>query len=160
MALDPQHIAALYSAILDKARAAKLFPGGVTGAEPDNPPGQGPAVALILGPLTPLPRASGLAETSCRLEFTVRITLPRSKKTPEEVDRALLYASVVLINAFSGDFALTNVPDNLVRNIDLLGAYGPGVGMRPGWLDEGEVKYRVAEITLGIILNDTFAQGA
>jgi len=158
MALDPQHIAALYDAILDKARALKLFQGGITGAESDNPPGQGAALALILGPLSALPRASGLAETSCRLEFTVRITMPRTKKTPEEVDRALLYASVTLINAFSSDFELTNVPDNLVRNIDLLGAYGQALGMHPGWLTEGEVRYRVADITLPVILNDTFAQ--
>lgn len=158
MALDPQHIADLYGAILDKARAVKLFPGGITGAEADNPPGKGAAVALILGPLTPAPRASGLAETSVRLEFTIRVTMPRTQKTPEEVDRALLYACVTLMAAFSGDFALTNVPVGLVRNIDLLGAYGQPMGMRPGWMPQGEVNYRMADITLPVILNDTFAQ--
>lgn len=160
MALDPSHILALYDALKDKAKALKLFPGGVTGAESDNPPGQGVALTVMVGPLTPLPRASGLAETSVRLEFTVRITMPRTAKTNEETDRALLYAGATLMTAFSGDFQLLNVPGQLVRNVDLLGAYGAGLQMHPGWVHQGEVPYRMADITVPLILNDTLAQGA
>lgn len=159
MALDPQHILSLWDAVLDKARTCKLFQG-VSGAESDNPPGKGLSLELIVGPLTPAPRTSGLNSTSSRLEFTMRITMPRTAKTPEETDRALLYACCVLMAEFSGDFELTGVPDNLVRDVDLLGAHGPGMSMKPGWLPKGEVNYRMADITLPLILNDTFAQGA
>ncbi len=157
MALDPQHITALYEALQDKARALKLF-DSINGAEPLNPPGRGLAYSLMFARLGPARRASGLASTSGRLEFIVRVEAPRTSQTQEQTDKTLLYAVVSLMVAYSGDFALANVPDSLVQSIDLLGAYGAPMEAVGGWVKQGEVPYRMVDTTLAIILNDVFPQ--
>lgn len=159
MALDPKAILQLYAALGDQARTLGVF-DTVNGAEPDNPPGRGLSCSIMLGPLGPLPRASGLAATSTLIEFTARIEVPRSKKDPEQTDRDLLYACLQLMGAYSAGFQLDAAAAAAVRNIDLLGAYGPGLSMKPGWITAGEVPYRMADISLPIVLNDTFAQEA
>lgn len=157
MALDPQHITAIYDALQDKARALKLF-RSINGAEPLNPPTSGLSYSLMFGKLGPARRASGLASTSGRLEFTARVEAPRTSQTQEQTDKALLYAVVSLMVAYSGDFELADVPDGLVQSIDLLGAYGTPMEAIGGWITQGEVPYRMADMTLAVILNDVFPQ--
>jgi len=42
----------------------------------------------------------------------------------------------------------------------LLGAFGDPLKFEPGWLDPNGSPYRVGELTLPLILNDVFPQGA
>lgn len=156
MALDGNGITAIYDALTTHAQTLGLF-DRVNDHETTNPPGRGLSCSILLGPLAPV-RGSGLASTSGRLEMTARVYAPRPSTTPGMVDRQILGAAVLLLAAYSGDFELDNVPDGLVRAIDLLGAYGAGLSMEPGWLTQDGTPYRIAEITLPLILNDMWGQ--
>jgi hypothetical protein len=158
MAFNADAITALYDALQSNALTLGVF-DSVDDHEPVNPPGKGLTAALMMGDLGPAPHGSGLASTSARLEFAIRIYGPRLKTPRSNVDRDLLAATVLLIGQYSADFELVNVPDGLVRCIDLLGAYGEPVNAKPGWLTQDGSPYRVQEITVPLILNDVWPQG-
>lgn len=158
MAFNADDITALYDALQSNALTLGLF-DKVGDHEPSNAPGKGLTAAVMMGDLGPTPRGSGLASTSARLEFSIRIYGPRLKTPRPNVDRDLLAATVLLIGQYSADFELVNVPDGLVRCIDLLGAYGEPVNAKPGWLTQDGSPYRIQEITVPLILNDVWPQG-
>lgn len=152
-------IEAVYSAVESHARTLGIFDGGVDDHEPWNAPSGGLACAILLGPITPI-RAGGLAATSGRLELQIRVYSPRLQQPSGGTDKTVLAAVCLLMAAYSGDFELAAVPDDLVRMIDLLGAYGAPLSAQPGWLEQDGQRYRVHEITLPLILNDMWGQVA
>lgn len=158
--LDSAAVTAIYDALLSHAQSLRLFEA-TTDHEPLSPPGTGLSCAIMLGPLEPV-RAGGLAATSGRLEFQVRIYSPRLSLPASGVDRALLKAVTTLMNAYTGDFDLLtgNIAAGLVRMVDLLGAYGQPLRGSPGWLVQDGAHYRVYEITLPLVLNDIWGQVA
>lgn len=158
--LDAAAVVAIYDSLLSHAMSLRLFEA-TTDHEPLSPPGGGLSCAIMMGPLEPV-RASGLAATSGRLEFQVRVYSPRLQVGVSTIDRRLLQAVTTLMNAYTGDFGLLtgNVAAGLVRNVDLLGAYGLPLRGQPGWLVQDGAHYRVYEITLPIILNDIWGQAA
>ena len=161
--LDVDAVTALYDAIVSHAQTSGLFSGGVTDHEPLNPPAAGLSCAVLLGPLVPIGRASGLNVTSGRLEFQVRIYSTRVQLPAGGIDRQMLRAVATLLAAYSDDFELLatgGIPEGLVRMIDLLGAYGTPLQAQPGWLTQDGAPYRVTEITLPLILNDMWGQRA
>lgn len=159
MPLDPAHIEAIYNAVVDKAKVSGLF-DRYNDHEPDNPPGRGLTFSALLGPLKPVGAVSGLSMSSALFELTLRLEIPRTAKSPGQTDKALLYAAVTLMAGYIGDFELAGVPDGLVRNVDIHGAHSSGLGFVPGWNIAGEVPYRMGDISLPLILNDVFTQGA
>lgn len=159
MALDADAVTALYDALVSHALSLGVF-DSVDDHEPANPPGSGVTAAVLLGPISPARAGSGLTSTSARLEFSIRIYLPRQATPRSNNDRTLLAATAAVIAGLSEDFELTNVPDDLVRQTDLLGAYGDPCAAEPGWITEGGSPYRIQEITVPLILNDVFPQGA
>jgi hypothetical protein len=158
MAFGPDAITALYDALQSNALTLGLF-DAVDDHEPANPPGKGLTAAVMMGDLGPAPRGSGLASTSARQEFAIRIYGSRLKTPRSNVDRDILAATVALIGQYSADFELVNVPDGLVRCIDLLGAWGEPLNAKPGWLTQDGSPYRIQEITVPLILNDVWPQG-
>lgn len=152
-------IEAVYSAVESHAKILGIFDGGVNDHEPWSAPGAGLSCAIMLGPIAPI-RAGGLAATSGRLELQVRIYSPRLQQPSGGTDKAVLAAVCQLMAAYSGDFELEAVPDDLVRMIDLLGAYGAPLAAQPGWLEQDGQRYRIQEITLPLILNDMWGQVA
>lgn len=160
--LDVGAVTALYDAVISHAQTTGLFSGGTTDHEPMNPPAAGLSCAVLLGPLVPIGRASGLNVTSGRLEFQVRVYSPRVQLPAGGIDRQMLTAVATLLAAYSGDFELITgeIAAGLVRMIDLLGAYGTPLQAQPGWLEQDGVPYRVTEIILPIIANDIWGQSA
>lgn len=154
--LDADGITAIYDALTSHAQTLGVF-DRVNDHEAQQPPGRGLSCSILLGPLTPI-RASGMASTSGRLEMTARVYTPRPSNAPGDIDRQVLGAACQLLAAYSSDFELDGVPDSLVRAVDLLGAYGTGLSMEPGWLTQDGTPYRVAEITLPILINDMWGQ--
>ena len=51
-----------------------------------------------------------------------------------------------------------SIAAGLVRCVDLLGMYGTPMQMTPGWLEADSAPFRVAEITLPVVLNDMWIQ--
>lgn len=158
--LTQQVIELLYTAVGDIAKQSGLF-DRVDDHEPRNPPGRGLTCQVLMGAFEPVGRGSGLQVTSARMEFTVRISAPRMQSPDGKTDRAVLYAATYLMAAYNAELDLDEVtPDGLVRCVDVLGMYGDALHMEPGWITDSEGNYRVAELTVPLILNDVFPQGA
>lgn len=156
--LDTTAITAIYDALVSHAQALGIF-DQVNDAELTAPPGSGVVCAIMLGDLAPARAGSGLAATSGRLEFQARVYAPRLSQTPGAVDRLILGATCTLLAAYSGDFELDLAPDGLVREIDLLGAYGTPLSATAQWLMAGgDSPTRVMTISLPLIINDMWGQ--
>ncbi len=121
--------------------------------EPRKPPAQGFSVGAWLNTMDPVPRRSGLAATSLRIEFTVRIYLPMSGK-PDAIDTETARRVDLIFAALHNDITIT--PAN--HEIDWLGAYGETVRARSGWLTIDNALIRIMDILIPIIVNDAYAQ--
>lgn len=144
---------AIFAAAESHALATGLFER-VNGHEPRSSPGSGLSAAVWFAGLDPVAAVSGLAVTSARLLFTVRIYANALVEPQDGLDPSVIAATDALMIAYSGDFTL----GGLIKDVDLLGAHGFALSARPGWLDMGEAKYRTVDITLPMILNDVFPQ--
>lgn len=121
--------------------------------EPKNAPGNGLTVAMWFQNVAPV-RSSGLARTSARVEYSVRLYTNMLADPQDMIDPNLADAADVLINAYSGDFDLGET----VRNVDLLGQAGVPLSAEAGYLNQDGKNYRVITITLPLIVNDVWEQ--
>lgn len=140
-------------AALSHAQASGWFER-VIGHEPKNAPGAGLTLALWVDSFTPVPRRSGLASTSTRVAMAARLYLPMAHEPQDEIDPTLLSAADQLLADYSGDFTL----GGLVAQVDLLGAYGPPLGGRAGYLEHDGTVFRVFELAVPLIINDLWEQ--
>jgi hypothetical protein len=125
-------------------------------SEPKNSPGNGLTAAVWLQSVNPVAVASGLAVTSARVEFTQRLYSNMLQEPQDEIDPAMLSAVDVLMGVYSADFTLGGT----VRNVDLLGAHGPGLSALAGYLSVDNKMFRVVDVTLPLIVNDVWDQVA
>lgn len=124
--------------------------------EPKSAPSGDLTVGVFVQRMQPVARASGLAMTSFRLEYVARVFKP-FKAAPEGlIDVNLAMAGAAIIGAFSGDFDLGGA----VRNVDLLGADGGGLGGVAGYQTIDGTVYRIMDVLIPIVISDAFAQEA
>lgn len=123
--------------------------------EPKNAPGTGITSAVWLQNLQPI-RGSGLDSTSIRIEFRVRIYQNMTAEPQDATDPAMLTALAALMGAYTGAFTLGGI----ARAVDLIGIYGPPMGAVAGYVNHSGTLYRILDLTLPIITNDTFDQDA
>ena len=124
--------------------ASGRFPGGVTIGEPKAPPGKGMAAAVILGPIT-ITELS-LATASGRLDLKVQLYLDAIGEPLEETEFLLGQTIFELFEDFLGDF---DFGDSNVRNLIPL-----DLGGTPGYQQIGNTLYRIAAITVPLMVND------
>lgn len=152
MALD---ITTILDAAVSHALASGQFET-VNGHEPKAAPGNGLTAAVWPQAISPARGASGLATTTARLPLTVRLYTPIVQEPADAIEPAMVAAIDVLMAAYSGDYTL----DGLVREVDLLGAYGDPLSGQAGYLMQAGVEYRVWDINLPLICNDLWDQEA
>jgi hypothetical protein len=70
------------------------------------------------------------------------------------VDLAVTGAVDQLMGAYSGDFEF----GGNVRNVDILGAHGTGLGAVFGYARFDSTTYRVATLTVPLIINDVWTE--
>jgi hypothetical protein len=99
-------------------------------------------------------QASGLNTTSARLELTVQIFTSTIQSPVDTMDMELLNAVDLLIASFCNDFTL----DGELRMVDILGSEGDPLGVSFGYVDQDDNTYRVAVITLPLLINDVWTQ--
>lgn len=128
----------------------------VNGHEPLSPPTSGVTCAVWVEQIGPARGASGLDSTTSRLALYVRLYTPLTQLPTDAIDPDLMTALDALMAAYSGDFTLGGI----VREVDLLGAYGDPLSARAGYLRESGAEYRVMTITLPLIVNDLWEQVA
>jgi hypothetical protein len=146
-------VKALIQAVTDHAMLSGHF-DSVQGHEPKSAPGNGLTYAVFLSAIGPARNASGLSETSARVELTGRIYTPFLKRPEDDIDPGVAVAVDDLMEAYSADFDL----GGRARNVDLLGASGVPLGGRAGYQKIGDSIYRVFDLTIPIVVNDAWNQ--
>lgn len=128
--------------------------------EPREAPNTALHAAFWLLSVRPARAASGLASASTIVTYTGRIYIPAGDGTTlpyEEIDQRMFAAADRLMAAFCAKFTL----GGRVRNVDIFGAHSPGLGLDTGYAAFGGAtgkKFRIATITLPLIVNDMYPE--
>jgi hypothetical protein len=152
VALD---LTAYRNAAMSHAQSLGLFTQ-VLDHEPVSAPGSGLIYALWVTDAAPIPDRSGLTSVSVRLELNGRVFMPADTEPQGGVDIAVTDAVNGLMNAYAGDFELGGT----VAEVDLLGAYGTPLRARFGYTRLDSTTYRVATLTIPLVLNDVWNEVA
>lgn len=150
------NLSALLDPIVSHALAAGVF-DEVQTHEPKSAPGNGLTYAVFVNAIAPAIGGSGLTATTVRVELIGRIYKPFVSQPEDLIDSNVTDALDILFDAYSGDFEMGGTTHT---GIDLLGAYGQGLAMRAGYQTIDKTVFRVLDITIPIIVNDAFVQGA
>lgn len=146
-------LAPIVDAIASHAAASGYFES-VNTHEPKNAPGTGLTASVWVQSIGPLPAASGLAETTARVECTLRFYLGMVTEPQDAIDLTVMSAVDALMDAYTGDFTL----GGLIRNVDVLGQHGGALSARAGYLSVSGTLYRVFDLTIPCIVNDVWSQ--
>lgn len=138
---------------MSQAQGLGLF-GNVLGHEPVSAPGSGLTYAVWVARVAPVPAGSGLTAGSGRLELTGRVFMPADSEPQDDVDIAVTDAVDQLMTALFADFTLGDT----VRNVDLLGAHGAPLSAVFGFSRFDSTTYRVATLTIPLIVNDVWTE--
>lgn len=107
--------------------------------------------AAVIGPAD-----SGLASTSVKLEYTLRIQQNMLAEPQDDIDELIIAVYDALITSLSSDYSL----GGLIRNIDLNGRYGAGLSGRMGYIPLDKKLFRALDVLVPMILNDVWEQVA
>lgn len=99
-------------------------------------------------------KTSGLANTSVRLQFEVRMYADTMSQPYDDIETTLVTALDVLMAAYMGDFTL----GGLVRHVDVFGAHGPALEGRTGYINMDGRELRVFSINVPLIVDDLWPQ--
>lgn len=138
--------------LVSLALASGLF-RAVNGHEPKSAPEAGLTCAVWADTVDPV-RESGLAVSSARVVFKLRLYTPMISEPQDAIDPTLLAAADVVLAAIHADLELGGT----VRNIDVFGANGVALGARAGYVTIGSTVFRVIDVTVPAIINDVWNQ--
>ena len=141
------------SVAMSHAQSLGLF-GNVLGHEPVSAPGSGLTYALWVARVGTVPAGSGVRAGTGRLELTGRVFMPADTEPQDDVDIAVTGAVDALMTAYCGDFEF----GGSVRNVDVFGAHGAPLGAVFGFSRFDSTTYRVATLTVPLIINDLWTE--
>jgi hypothetical protein len=151
MAIDSQ---GLIDRLASHAMALGLF-DRVNQHEPKTKPGRGLTCAVWVDRIEPARARAGLAATSARVVFNVRIYTNMLQQPQDAIDPQVMNAADLLIGAYSNDFDLGSSD----RWIDLLGAtQGHPLHGQSGYINIDNVVMRVFTLTVPVIVEDAWTQ--
>lgn len=122
--------------------------------EPKSAPRTRMTAAIWYQAMEPIPLASGLASTSARVVFILRMYQNWLMEPQDMIDPKMHQAASNLMRRYHDDFDF----GGLIRNIDLLGAFGVALSAQSGFLDIDGTMHRVIDITIPCIINDVWPQ--
>lgn len=154
---------AIVDAVVSHALTLGVF-DSVSGHEPETPPGTGVHAAFWVQRIRPVPRRSGLGETSILLVLNGQLYLSVDANPGDEIELNMVDATDVFMDAVTGDYSLGGA----IAEVDLLGAYGVPFEAEAGYArfgassgaTSGEVTKRVMRITIPCVINDAWTQTA
>lgn len=125
--------------------------------EPLTGPTGGITGAVWVTDLDTVPQLSGLSSTAVRMGFTFRLYQPVLSEPQDLIDAHMYDVVSLLLAAYNQDFTL----GGLLHMIDLLGAYGPALSVRSGYVREQDGRLlRAMSIYVPAIISDAFNQGS
>jgi hypothetical protein len=148
-------VASILNVVVSHAMESGYF-DAVNTHEPKSAPGNGITAAVTWESTTPYVQTSGLAITSAKVIFAVRIYSSMVAEPQDDIDPELCRATDVLFTAYIGNFDLGGT----ASNIDINGSGGPGLSAVSGFVSIDNKLYRIADITLPVIVNDVWVQVA
>lgn len=157
MTFDPQ---AIIDSLVSHAQTLGVF-DQVNAHEPDSPPGSGISAAIWADYLGPALGLSGLRATQGLFIVKCRSYCSMLQEPEDLIDPALLRASWQLMAALSLDIDLGIVDEDGAPDawIDLLGMSRSKLEANAGYLQHGDVTYRVMTTNIPIIINNLWPQG-
>lgn len=117
--------------------------------EPKNAPGHGLTCAIWVESINAEARYSGLAATSARVTFSIRIYLNMLKEPQDSIDPEVMEGTDAILNALNGDFSLGGD----ANYVDLA-----GMSSRAGFATIDKAMYRVMTITAPVVVADVWEQ--
>jgi len=150
VAFDPQ---AVMDSIISHSLATGWF-DRVQNHEPKQPPGNGLSAALWVDRIDPVGSVSGVDSTSLRVMFMMRIYTNMLQEPQDAIDPNVIQATFSIMQELSSDLGL----GALVKNVDVLGAFGEGLVARAGYVKVDTQMYRVMTINIPVVVNDAFDQ--
>lgn len=99
-------------------------------------------------------KTSALNSTTVRIQFEVRMYSGTLSEPYDDVETDLMLALDALMREYMGDFTL----GGLVRQIDVFGAYGPGVACRTGFINHDGKEFRVFSLNVPVLVDDLWDQ--
>lgn len=112
------------------------------------------SAAIWVQSIAPIGSISGSATTSARIVFIVRMYHNMITGQPDLMERRLLKATSNLIRRYHDDFDF----EGMIRNIDLLGAYGISLSANAGYVEHDKVNFRVMDLLVPCLVNDVWPQ--
>lgn len=128
----------------------------VLGFEPKSAPVGNLICAVWFMDINPFPGRSGANITSAVAVWNARIYIPMLSEPQDEVEKNLLNAISLLMGALAGDFTL----DSSVAGVDLQAMSGKGMGSKTGYVGMDGVLFRIADVTIPLIIDDCWSQTA
>lgn len=123
--------------------------------EPKNKPGRGMTCAIWIDRIEPARGRAGLASTTARVVFNVRIYTNMLQNPQDMIDPQIMNAADLLFEAYSGDFELGGTD----RWIDLLGAtQGHPLYGQSGYINIDNMTFRVFTMTVPAIVENAWTQ--
>ena len=150
-------MASLNASILTNAMASHAAALGVFDFVNVHEPKSGPVgtgVGCAIWVQDMLPASSGLAATSFRLTFNVRLYSSALQEPMDAIDPNILDAADLLLSDYIGNFTL----GGLIREVDVRGIDGPPLRVDAGYLTQDGQIYRVITISVPLVINDLYAE--
>jgi hypothetical protein len=143
----------IFDAVVSDVQRSGYF-DKVNTHEPKRGPRTGLTAAIWLQALDPLALNSGLASTSARVVFTLRMYQSMLKEPQDMIDPMMTKAASNLMRRYHDDFDF----EGAIRNIDLLGAFGIPLSAVAGYLEVDGKMYRIIDMTIPCLVNDVWPQ--
>jgi len=145
--------AAIIASCASHAASLGIFETPVLQHEPKAALGAGLHCAIWVQQLTAV-RSTGLATVTARLQLTARCYLSMLHEPQDEIDPLVVSAVDAMFSAYCGDFSL----GGRVRAVDIFGSLGPPLDMQAGYAQVDATVYRVATVTLPLIVDDQWPE--
>ena len=148
----------ILSALKDKASTTAMF-ADVLLHEPKSAPisdsrSRQAVLAIWVGKFGAFQKQSGLASTALQMTVMARVYRTAMADPEDEIDRDILNCTSAIMEAITGGFTL----GSLVMAVDLDGSTGTPMTATLGYLTQDSMIFRVADITIPIILTQEWSQ--
>lgn len=148
-------ITAVTNALVSHAQSLGLFEQ-VNTHEPRGTTTHGLRAAVWVQGVRPAARRSGVNATSAVVLLQLRIYQAAEMEPRDAIDQRVTDAMDVIIATLTGDFELGGAASEL----DLLGMYGQPMEVVAGYVEAGGGLTRIMDLTIPVVVNDAWLQGA